>query len=204
MHGGDIGQARRRMPPAARREQIIDAAVKHCAEFGLSGTTRDLARRAGVTQALLYQYFANKAELIEAVFERVYLGRIAPHWPALIADRSIPLRARMVKFYREYTAAIFTDEWMRIFMAAGLAGETLNRRYLEHVRGLLLEPLMDEVRAAAPGPRRPEAEDLWNLHGGIVYIGIRRHIYRLPVPADPMPGIERAIDRFLADFGISA
>jgi AcrR family transcriptional regulator len=200
--GPDGATRRRRLPPEARREQIVDAAVCYFAEVGLSGTTRDLAKRAGVTQALLYQYFRSKAELLEAVFARVYLDRMAPHWPAVLTDRARPLRERMLAFYAEYTRAIFTYEWMRIFMAAGLAGEALNRRYLEHVRDVLLAPLMEEVRHDARGPVRPEVEDLWNLHGSIVYLGIRRHIYHLPTPDDVMPVIERAIDRFLAGFAI--
>lgn len=195
---------RRRLAPEARREQIVDAAVCYFAEVGLAGTTRDLAKRAGITQALLYQYFRSKAEILEAVFARVYLDRMAPHWPGLIADRSRPLRERMVTFYGEYTRAIFTYEWMRIFMAAGLAGEALNRRYLEHVRDVLLAPLLEELRHEASGPLTPEVEDLWNLHGGIVYLGIRRQIYHLPTPDDVMPVIERAIDRFLAGFAIGA
>lgn len=193
---------RRRLPPEARREQIIDAAVSYFAEVGLSGTTRDLAKRAGVTQALLYQYFRSKADLLEAVFERVYLDRMSPRWPVVIRDRSLPLRDRMLAFYGDYIHAIFTYEWMRIFMAAGLAGEALNRRYLEHVRDVLLAPLLEELRHVAPGPVTPEVEDLWNLHGSIVYLGIRRHIYHLPTPDDVMPVIERAIDRFLAGFAI--
>ncbi|MGU9981156.1 TetR/AcrR family transcriptional regulator [Phreatobacter sp. HK31-P] len=193
---------RRRLAPETRREQIVDAAVCYFAEVGLAGTTRDLAKRAGITQALLYQYFRSKTEILEAVFARVYLDRMAPHWPGLIADRSRPLRERMLTFYGEYTRAIFTYEWMRIFMAAGLAGEALNRRYLEHVRDVLLAPLLEEVRSAARGVVVPEVEDLWNLHGGIVYLGIRRHIYHLPTPDDVMPVIERAIDRFLAGFAI--
>lgn len=193
---------RKRLAPEARREQIVDAAVCYFAEVGLAGTTRDLAKRAGITQALLYQYFRSKADLLEAVFARVYLDRMAPHWPTVLTDRSRPLRERLLAFYAEYTAAIFTYEWMRIFMAAGLAGEALNRRYLEHVRDVLLAPLMDEVRSAVRGPAQPDMEDLWNLHGSIVYLGIRRHIYHLPTPEDVMPVIERAIDRFLAGFAI--
>ncbi|AVO45967.1 TetR/AcrR family transcriptional regulator [Phreatobacter cathodiphilus] len=198
----ELTARRRRLAPEARREQIVDAAVCYFAEVGLAGTTRDLAKRAGITQALLYQYFRSKADLLEAVFARVYLDRMAPHWPAVLTDRCRPLRERMLSFYAEYTAAIFTYEWMRIFMAAGLAGEALNRRYLEHVRDVLLAPLMDEVRAAARGAAQPDMEDLWNLHGSIVYLGIRRHIYHLPTPDDVMPVIERAIDRFLAGFAI--
>jgi hypothetical protein len=45
-------------------------------------------------------------------------------------------------------------------------------------------------------------EDVWNLHGGIVYIGIRQHIYRMPEPAKPQEEIARAIDKFLLYFSI--
>ncbi|WP_296574886.1 TetR/AcrR family transcriptional regulator [Phreatobacter sp.] len=193
---------RKRLPPEARREQIVDAAVCYFAEVGLAGTTRDLAKRAGITQALLYQYFGSKAELLEAVFARVYLDRMSPRWPGLITDRSRSLRERMLTFYAEYTGAIFSYEWLRIFMAAGLAGEALNRRYLDHVRDVLLAPLLEEIRFAARPDAQPEMEDLWNLHGGIIYLGIRRHIYHLPTPDDVMPVIERAVDRFLAGFAI--
>lgn len=195
---------RRRLDPAARREEIIRAAVAYFAEVGFGGSTRELAQRAGVTQALLYKYFTSKAELREAVFERVYLGRIAPHWLADLRERAVPLRARLCRFYGEYTDAIFTYEWMRIFMWAGLDGDALNRRYLEHLSRLLLAPLRAEVAAEAAGRWEPQMEDVWNLHGGIVYLGIRRHIYHLPVPADVMPVIAAAVDRFLAPLAAQA
>lgn len=191
---------RRRLDPAARREEIIRAAVAYFAEVGFGGPTRELAQRAGVTQALLYNYFASKAELREAVFERVYLGRIAPHWLPELRDRSLALRQRLCRFYGEYTQAIFTYEWMRIFMWAGLDGDALNRRYLEHLSGLLLAPMREEVLAEAAGRWAPQMEDVWNLHGGIIYLGIRRFIYHQPVPEDLTPVIEAAVERFLAPF----
>ncbi len=200
---GDVDGAlrpARRLDPAERRERIVAAAVCYFAEVGLAGTTRDLAQRAGVTQALLYRYFASKDELAEAVFERVFLDRLQPHWPALLRDAAVPLEARIIRFYREYTDAIFTYEWMRIFMWAGLAGEQLNRRYLTHVAERLLTPLRTAI--AADGRfRAPDPEEIWALHGGIVYLGIRRFIYQLPTPADCGPAIERTIRGFLAGLG---
>ena len=192
---------RRRLSPGARRALIVSAAVRYFAEVGFDGPTRELARRAGVTQPLLYKYFPSKAALMEAVFEHVYLGRLSPQWPVLLADRRRPLRDRLIAFYREYTTAIFTYEWMRMFMFAGLAGEPLNRRYLEHLRDLLLSTLLVEMQQRATGPR-PEMEDIWNLHGSIVYLGIRKFIYQLPVPDDIGPTVEHSIDRFLAGFGL--
>lgn len=186
-----------RLPAEARRAQIVDGAVCYFAEVGFGGTTRDLARRIGMTQALLYRYFASKAELTEAVFERVFLDRISPTWPVEIRDRSRPVEARLTDFYTQYAAAIFTYEWMRIFMWAGLAGEALNRRYLDHVADRLLAPLRVEVAEAGPY-RAPDMEAMWALHGSVVYLGIRRFIYQLPVPADPVPAIAGTVHRFLA------
>lgn len=194
---------RRRLPPEERRRQIVEGAVAFFADVGLEGKTRDLAARLGVTQSLLFNYFANKADLLEAVYEHVYLDRLSEEWPALLTDPSRPIRARIVTFYAEYSKLIFQYEWMRIFMFSGLAGAEWNRRYLEHLGTVILRPLLDEMRAAAPGPERPQMEDIWNLHGGIVYIGIRQHIYQMPCPDDPSEAIERAIDRFLDAFNLT-
>lgn len=194
---GSKGSARKRLSPDERRAQILRAAVAFFSEVGLGGTTRELAQRLGVTQSLIFNYYATKADLLEAVYREVYLERLSPEWPSLIRDRSLPLRTRMVRFYREYTAAIFTYEWMRIFMFSGLAGEALNRRYLEHMTDLILAPMLEEIRAEARGPERPVMEDVWALHGGIIYIGIRRFVYQVPTPEDPTAAVERAIDGFL-------
>jgi AcrR family transcriptional regulator len=193
----------RRLSPEARRLQIVETAVAFFAEVGLDGRTRDLSARLGITQSLLYKYFDSKESLLEAVFEHVYLGRLSPDWPRLIADRSLSLEERMVRFYCEYTDAIFSYEWMRIFMFSGLAGAHLNRRYLDHVQSLLLGPLMDEIKFYAGSRRRPEVEDIWNLHGGIIYLGIRKFIYQMETPDAVHPVIERAVTRFLRDFDIA-
>ncbi|WP_043540150.1 TetR/AcrR family transcriptional regulator [Salinarimonas rosea] len=200
--GRPSASARRRLPAEERRRQIVDGAVAFFAEVGIEGNTRDLARRLGITQPLLFNYFATKDDLVEAVYEAVYLDRLAPDWPRRLTDRSVPLRTRILAFYTEYSTLIFQHEWMRIFMFSGLAGAELNRRYLRHLADVILRPLLAEIAAEARGDAAPAMEDLWNLHGGIVYIGIRQHIYRMPCPADPAEAITRAVDRFLLAFGI--
>lgn len=193
---------RRRLPPDERRQQIVDGAVAFFAEVGLEGKTRDLAKRLGITQSLLFNYFENKESLIEAVYAQVYIDRLSPEWRHRLMDRNVPLRTRLLAFYKDYSTLIFEYEWMRIFMFSGLAGAELNRRYLEHLNKMILHPLLDEMHAASSSSMMPDMEDLWNLHGGIVYIGIRQHIYRMPCPDDPSLAIEHAIDRFLQAFAI--
>jgi AcrR family transcriptional regulator len=195
LEGSEMVRARR-LEPEARREQILDAAVACIAEQGFGATTRELARRAGVTQALLYQYFASKQALTEAVYERIFLGRLDPQWMRDIRDRTIPMEQRLTRFYARYTHAIFTYEWMRIFMWSGLAGEGLNRRYLGTVEARLLRPLAEEITAEGRYGA-PDMEAMWALHGGIVYIGIRRFIYDLTTPDDDAPVVAASVARFL-------
>lgn len=199
---GEDSSTRRRLPPAERRQQIVDEAVCFFAEVGLEGNTRELARRLGVTQSLIFNYFATKDDLIDAVYQKVYIGRLSPDWPERLTDRSVPLRQRLLAFYSEYSALIFEREWMRIFMFSGLAGASLNHRYLEHLGNVILLPLLSETEALACKDTPPKMEDVWNLHGGIVYIGIRQHIYQMPEPAKPQEEIARAIDKYLGFFGI--
>ena len=193
---------RRRLPPSERRQQIVDGAVAFFAKVGLEGKTRDLAKHLGITQSLLFKYFENKEALIEAVYAQVYIDRLSPEWPRRLIDRNVPLRSRLLAFYRDYSKLIFEYEWMRIFMFSGLAGAELNRRYLEHLNKMILGPLVNEIQAASSSSMKPDMEDLWKLHGGIVYIGIRQHIYRMPCPEDPSLAIEHAVDRFLQAFSI--
>lgn len=194
--------ARRRLRPDERRHMIIDGAVAFFSEVGLDGNTRDLAKHLGITQSLLFKYFDNKESLIEAVYEQVYLNRLSSEWPHRLKDRSVPLRARLLAFYSDYSKLIFESEWMRIFMFSGLAGSELNRRYLDQMHKMVLHPLLEEIRVSSIESITPLMEDLWNLHGGIVYIGIRQHIYRMPCPDDPYLAIERTIDRFLQAFHV--
>lgn len=50
------------------RDKLLDAGLASCVEQGIAGTTlRDVAKRAGLTPALLHYYFADKPGLIEAV-----------------------------------------------------------------------------------------------------------------------------------------
>ncbi len=193
---------RQRLPADERRQQIVDGAVAFFAKVGLEGKTRDLAKDLGITQSLLFKYFESKDALIEAVYAQVYLESLSPDWPVRLADRNVPLRSRLLAFYSDYSKLIFEHEWMRIFMFSGLAGAELNKRYLEHMHQMILHPLLEEVRIASSQAITPDMEDLWNLHGGIVYIGIRQHIYRMPCPENSGPAIERTVDRFLEAFSV--
>jgi AcrR family transcriptional regulator len=62
---------RRRLSPEARREQIVEAAVVLFAERDPAVLTlEEIADGAGVSRALVYNYFGDRNGLLEAVYER--------------------------------------------------------------------------------------------------------------------------------------
>ena len=63
--------ARRRVPAAERREELITAAVHEFAHGGLHGTPVErIARRVGVAQPYVFSLFASKRELFLAALDR--------------------------------------------------------------------------------------------------------------------------------------
>jgi AcrR family transcriptional regulator len=69
--------ARQRMA-AARREQILETALKLFAERGFDATsTRQIAREVGVAEGLIFHYFPTKASLLAAILQDRLEGRQA-------------------------------------------------------------------------------------------------------------------------------
>jgi AcrR family transcriptional regulator len=65
-------------PAAALREHLIEAAERLLSERHVSAiTTRDIARTAGVSDGVLYNYFADKNELVLTALLRRFDGLIA-------------------------------------------------------------------------------------------------------------------------------
>ncbi|HEY4441036.1 MAG TPA: TetR/AcrR family transcriptional regulator [Candidatus Elarobacter sp.] len=182
---------RKRLSADERERLIARGAVAYFCEVGFDGQTRELAKRLGITQPLLYRYFPNKEALIDRVYQEVYLNRWDPHWEELLDDRSRPVRERVIALYRDYSKAMLTYEWIRIFMFAGLRGTNLNSRYLTLVRDRIYTRVIRELRRehGLPTPSQMpitelEFELVWGLHASIFYIGIRKWIYGLEIPED--------------------
>ena len=194
-----------RLTSQEREKQIVLAAVEFFAEVGFSGDTRQLARRLGVTQSLIYKHFPTKDALIDKVYEEVYVGRWNPFWETVIQDRSIPLEERLVSLYIEYSKAALTRDWVRIFMFSGLRGESINKKYLEMLRSRILEPVAVELREEFGLPdiksmplKTSEIELVWSINARIFYFGQRRWIFDVPIEDDVEEMIRLTIAHFMA------
>lgn len=91
--------AKRRLPPDDRREQIFDAALDLVDAGGVEAVTiQAVARKAGVTRPLVYDFFADRNALVSQLFAREEalalrdaLGAVAsapsgPDFPSFLAD----------------------------------------------------------------------------------------------------------------------
>jgi AcrR family transcriptional regulator len=195
----------KRLSPEDRRQEFVRKATEFFSEEGFNGGTRELARRLGVTQPLLYRYFPSKEELVKEVYRKVYLEPLDTGWEKLLTNRSRPIRERMVQFYEAYTNVIFTRKWLRIYLFSGLKGLDINRWYVGVVRDKILTRIIKECRfeAGLPTQAKPTAAEIemaWVFHGGIFYYGVRRYIYEMPALQEKEEMIANAIDGYLAGF----
>jgi AcrR family transcriptional regulator len=62
----------------ARREELIGAAVEAVRAAGPDFAVDDVARSAGVSKTVIYRYFSDKDELINAVLERISTAILLP------------------------------------------------------------------------------------------------------------------------------
>lgn len=194
----------KRLSGEERRLTIIDAAAQLFSQRGFEATTRDLADRLGVRQALLYKYFPAKEMLIAAVFESVFDRAWREQSNTLLADRTRSLEERLLTFYRE-TAQATDGIRIRLFVRAALDGWPVAKRRGAALTGLIFEPLIGELREQAglapfveKAMMRGERELAMMLHAAIVFFGIREHVYRMPMPADREAVVRLYIRTFLA------
>ena len=182
---------RHRMAPQDRERLILDNALRFFAERGLAGETRELARRLGVTQSLIYRYFPSKDVLIERVYDKWFTEYWNPAWADWIGERRLGLEERLLAFYRDYVRVVHNYEWVRLFAFSGLEGLPYHVRYVARNRAEIFPRIAAELRHdhGMPGfneiPLTEFEHDLlWTLHAAQFYVGQRRWLFGLSTPVD--------------------
>ena len=112
---------RKRLPSEQRREAIVTEAAVLFSESGFSVSTRDIAKRCGLTQAALYKHFASKDALIRDVFRTRFLELDrGPFQAALIAE-GVPLEERITDAYTGFFKRMGKTS-QRLFLRAAMEG----------------------------------------------------------------------------------
>lgn len=195
---------RQRLTPEEREHDIIQRAVSVLARHGFEVSTRDLAKELGITQPLLYRYFPNKEALVDRVYEEVFVRRWNPEWEEWLSDRSTPLRERLCRYLKDYARFILRNEWIRIFIYAGLSRGGINQKYLSRLRERHFAVIARELRYEfdIPDPRNEieeedEIELVWATHSSVFYLGVRKWIYEQAIPKNIDHVIDMRVDAFL-------
>ena len=200
---GVTGKKGMREASEQRVRDIVAAAAEHFSEVGFAGSTREIAKRVGVTQPLLYRYFPTKADLIEAVYQTIYLERWNPSWDELLKDRCQTTRDRFFEFYRQYTEIVFEPVSLRLSYYAGLRDTEINQWYNHLIEELILKRLVREHRAELGQPDEAyvsptELEPAWQIHGGLMHYGWRKYVLGLRVAPDVDRVISDNLDMYFA------
>jgi len=139
-----------------RRDSIVDAARSAFAHSGFQGASvADIARAAGVSDGLVYRYFASKRDLLNAVLTEFYERTMADL--EAIAAREAPFEDTLRALIRRHLSAFLADaDLCRLFIAEvrtatdyrGSSVHTLNRRYTSILTRLIEAAVASgEVRA---------------------------------------------------------
>ncbi|MFI7067150.1 TetR/AcrR family transcriptional regulator [Kribbella sp. NPDC050124] len=118
-------------PATALREHLIDTAEKLLGERQVSTiTTRDIARSAGVSDGVLYNYFAAKHELLVAALVRRYAGSVTRFDTDLPVAGSGTVEDNLIA-YAQAAVDLVTET---LPTAAGLMSEpALLHRFIEEI-----------------------------------------------------------------------
>jgi hypothetical protein len=115
-----------------------------------------------------------------------------------------PLRKRLIEYFISYTRTILNNEWVRIFLYAGLPAPALNQRYLKRLHENFFLVIIEELRHQMQLPNAPtehelalDIEVLWGFHTSFFYLGVRKWVYQLPVPENLTELITYRVNSFL-------
>jgi AcrR family transcriptional regulator len=143
--------ARQRLTRAAREVMMLDAAEREFGEHGFRGASMgSIAQGAGITHAMLYQYFGSKEGLYEACVERAR-STLFDDLDRAVAEHARPGEELRV-FVEQYFAFVHTHRktWSLLYgEATADVMDRMRERNAQAIGALLAHVLAE--RGTAPG-----------------------------------------------------
>jgi AcrR family transcriptional regulator len=124
---------KKRMSAEGRREQILAGAWSLFAQKGFRGTTtREIAKRLGISEALMFKYFPTKAALYRAIIQKRMNGSEEMLFPKEAIesqdDRQV-FRSILSYLLRKNTA---DPTFMRLLLYSALESHDLSKMFFEN------------------------------------------------------------------------
>lgn len=135
---------RKRMTSDARRGQIVKVAMTLFAKKGFNGTTtREIASKAGISEAVIFRHFAKKEDLYKAIIDL----KCADNGEASCLMNTLKdLKGR--EFFMAFASYIFTEHrkdqtLLRILTYSALEGQGFSKYFVKNM-GLELLSLVNK------------------------------------------------------------
>jgi len=184
----------------ARREDLVGAAVEAVRRTGPEFAVDDVARSAGVSKTVIYRYFSDKDELVDAVLERISGTVLLPRLLAELAAEHRDHRAGLRTVITAFVSLIEDEPELYRFAYAqtGRSGRADLVAATEHQIADALAALFAEQLEAAGRPAG--AATTW-AYGVVGMVQLTTHWWSMarPVPAAEL--VEQLVA--LADGGLT-
>ena len=123
-----------KLPALQRRRQIIEEAMKLFSKKGFEGTTtKEIARSAGVSEAIIFRHFTTKEELYEAIIDFIIQRHSTRFYFEL--NEAMGQRDDVLVFetlaYRILETHREEPMLLRLLLFSGLEGHKLSQLFME-------------------------------------------------------------------------
>src|SRR3954447_16139760 len=166
----------------ARREELVAAAVEAVREAGPDFAVDDVAREARVSKTVIYRYFSDKDELIDAVLDRISGAVLLPRLLGELAADRPDDREQLHAVIAAFVALIEEEPALYRFAYAhaGRSGRkdlvAATEREIAEALGLLVgERLPPAARPRPPAPAPPPARALPWAYGVVGMVQLPAH-----------------------------
>jgi AcrR family transcriptional regulator len=185
----------------ARRADLVTAAVEAVRQAGPDFAVDDVARSAGVSKTVIYRYFSDKDELIDAVLQEISTAVLLPRLLGELVAEQPDDRARLHAVIAAFVSLIEDEPALYRFAYAhtGRAGRTdLVAATEREIAEALGRMLTDRLRAAG---RPAEAAMTW-AYGVVGMVQLAAHWWAGNRSVSSAALVEQLTD--LADGGLTA
>jgi AcrR family transcriptional regulator len=192
----DTAPRRRGRPPSGGREAIREATLALLRERGVARlTTRDVAERAGVSEASVYYHYTDKAGLLRAVFE-AGLERLQS--ATVNGDGTLLAFGQELERFLEQALPVMTaaqsDAGLRDSLAAHMVANDLGPH--RGVQTLGAHLAAGQRAGTVREDLDPQAAAMLFVSSCLLRVAQRQFVGRADAP--PVPSLERTVAQFEA------
>jgi AcrR family transcriptional regulator len=197
-----LSQARRTHKSSGRERQasIIAAAAALFAQKGFNGTTtREIAKTAGISEALLYRYFPTKRALYAAILaEKVQLSQLLVTVDEAAKKRDDVRVFTLIAKFRIHRGA--DPSLLRLLLFSALEGHELSDMFFRNRHRVFYDYLAGYIAKRTKEGVFRKVDPLLaaqSFIGMIVYHRLLHEIFKVPAHCSPEDAVAGYVDVFL-------